>query len=288
MKIAIGLPNAIPRASGLRFAEWAQRAEAAGFSSLGTIGRVVFDSHEELVALAAAAGVTRRIGLATTVLIGPVREPVLLAKQAATLDSVSGGRFTLGLGVGWRDDDFLATGADFHRRGASLDDQIATLRRIWSGAAPSDRVGPVGPRPARRGGPELVVGGNAPAALERAGRLADGFLAPPFPPGEVEKMIGVVRQARRNAGLPGAPRVLGAGYFALGDDVRERALANMTAYYTAGGRPFVETMTKSLLTTPELVRGAIAGLAGIGVDEMFLWPAADDLSQVDRLAEIAL
>ncbi len=287
MRIAIGLPNAIPSASGVRFAEWASRAEAAGFSSLGTIGRVVFDCHEELVALAAAAGATRRIGLVTTVLIGPVREPVLLAKQAATLDSVSGGRFTLGLGVGWRTDDFLATGTDFHRRGERLEEQIATLRRVWSGERFSERVGAVGPRPARKGGPELVVGGTAPAALERAGRLADGFLAPPSPPGEVEKMIQVVRQARRRAGLPGEPRVLGAGYFALGDDV-ERSLANMTAYYTAGGRGFVETMTKSLLTTPERVRAAIAGLEGIGVDEMFLWPASDDLSQVDRLAEIAL
>jgi alkanesulfonate monooxygenase SsuD/methylene tetrahydromethanopterin reductase-like flavin-dependent oxidoreductase (luciferase family) len=249
---------------------------------------VVFDCHEELVALAAAAGATRRIGLVTTVLIGPVREPVLLAKQAATLDSVSGGRFTLGLGVGWRDDDFLATGTDFHRRGERLEEQIATLRRVWSGEQFSERVGAVGPHPARKGGPELVVGGTAPAALERAGRLADGFLAPPSPPGEVEKMIQVVRQARRRAGLPGEPRVLGAGYFALGDDVREDALANMTAYYSAGGREFVEVMTKGLLTTPERVRAAIASLEGIGVDEMFLWPASEEPSQVDRLAEIAL
>src|SRR5262245_28562178 len=151
LKIAIGLPNAIPRTHGAHLIEWARRAEAAGFSSLGTIGRIVFDCHEELIALAAAAGATQRIGLATTVMVGPVHEPVHLAKQAATLDAVSGGRFTLGLGVGWRDDDFVATGTDFRRRGERLEEQIAILRRVWSGEPLSERVGPVGPRPVRKG-----------------------------------------------------------------------------------------------------------------------------------------
>ena len=109
MKIAIGLPNSLPRTSGPDLIAWAREAEEHGFSSLGTIGRVVYDSHEELVALAACAAVTSRIGLATTLLVSPVREPVLLAKQAATLDAISGGRLSLGLGVGWRDDDFRAT-----------------------------------------------------------------------------------------------------------------------------------------------------------------------------------
>lgn len=288
MKIAIGLPNAVRGTQGERLVEWARRAEAAGFSSLGTIGRVVFDCHEELVALAAAAGATRRIGLVTTVLVGPVREPVLLAKQAATLDAVSGGRFTLGLGVGWRDDDFVATGTNFRRRGHELEAQIATLRRVWSGEPLSERVGAVGPRPGRSGGPELVLGGESPAVLERTGRLADGFLAPPHPAAIVAKLIQGVREARRRAGRAGEPRILGSAYFVLGDDERERALANAAAYYAAGGKEFSEAATKAILTTPERVRAAIADLEGIGVDEMFLWPTSAEPSQVERLAEIAL
>lgn len=288
MKIAIGLPVAIPGARGSVFVEWARLAEGAGFSSLGTIGRVVFDCHEELVALAAAAGATRRIGLATTVMIGPVREPVLLAKQAATLDAISGGRLTLGLGVGWRDDDFLATGTDFKRRGALLEEQIAVARRVWAGQPPRDGGGRVGPAPARAGGPELLLGGTARAALERAGRLGDAFLTPPVPPEAMTQMARTVDEARKASGRKAPLRLLGASYFALGDDVAERARQNMAAYYAAGGQDFVDAMTAGLLTSPEAVRRAIEGVASTGADEMFLWPAVDELSQVERLAKATL
>src|SRR5207237_565137 len=100
MKIGIGIPNSIPGAGGGLLLDWAHRAESLGFVSLATIGRVAYPSAEELVVLAAAAGATERIGLFTNVLLGPTREPALLAKQAATLDQLSGGRFLLGVGVG--------------------------------------------------------------------------------------------------------------------------------------------------------------------------------------------
>src|SRR2546425_6794236 len=110
MKIAIGIPNSIPGADGRLLLEWARRAERLGFSSLATIGRIAYPSSEELVVLAAAAGVTERIGLFTNILLGPTRDPALLAKQAATLDQVSAGRLVLGVGVGGRPDDFETTG----------------------------------------------------------------------------------------------------------------------------------------------------------------------------------
>lgn len=285
MKIALGLPNAVPGAAGAPLVEWARRAEAAGFSSLGTIGRVVFDCHEELVALAAAAGATRRIGLATTVLIGPVRDAVLLAKQAATLDAISGGRFVLGLGVGWRADDFEATGRDFGARGAALDAMIPRLRAIWRGEE-RPGGGRVGPAPAREGRPPILVGGTAPSALRRAGRLGDLFLAPPVPPEGMRELHRTVSDAAREAGRP-APALLGARYVALGDDVREKALGNMAAYYAAGGPDFVRTMQENLVASEEGVRDAVRGIAETGADELFLWPAVDDPGQVERIAKAA-
>ena len=103
MKVGLGLPNADKSlANGRLLVEIARRADALGFS---TLGRVAFPTYEELVVLAAAAGATERIGLTTDILLAATREPVLLAKQAATLDQVSGGRFVLGIGAGAREDD---------------------------------------------------------------------------------------------------------------------------------------------------------------------------------------
>src|SRR5947207_13399691 len=113
MKIGIGLPNPIPGVNGRVIVEWAQRAEERGFSTLATIDRIAYPSYESLVVLAAAAGATERIGLLTNVLLGPTRNPVLLAKEAASLDRLSGGRFTLGASVGGREDDFTVTGMEF-------------------------------------------------------------------------------------------------------------------------------------------------------------------------------
>src|SRR5207244_6217793 len=118
MDIGIGLPNAVRGVDRRGIVDWAQRAEDAGFSTLGTIDRIVYPNYESLIALAAAAAVTERIGLATDILIAPLRRSTaLLAKQAATIDNLSGGRMVLGLAVGGRADDFDAVGADFHTRG---------------------------------------------------------------------------------------------------------------------------------------------------------------------------
>src|SRR4051812_32217256 len=117
MQIGIGLPNTVDSPTGSMMLAWARRAEERGFSTLTTIGRVAWPGYEELVTLAAAAGATSRIGLLTNILLAPTRDPVLLAKEAASLDQLSGGRFVLGLGVGGRPDDFEATGTNLRDRG---------------------------------------------------------------------------------------------------------------------------------------------------------------------------
>ena len=111
MDIGIGLPNTVPDTEGRTLIDWARQAEEAGFSTLGTIGRLVYQSYEELIALSAAAAVTSRIRLTTGVLLAPLyANHELFAKQAASLDRLSGGRLVLGLGLGGRDDDFTASG----------------------------------------------------------------------------------------------------------------------------------------------------------------------------------
>src|SRR5919106_2840675 len=111
--IGIGIPNTVPGATGAELLEWARRADAAGFSSLATIGAVSFPGYEELTVFAAAGAVTQRIRFLSNVLIAPARSAAELAKQAASVDQLTGGRLTLGLGIAWRAADYRLTGRDF-------------------------------------------------------------------------------------------------------------------------------------------------------------------------------
>ncbi len=110
MDVAIGIPNSVPSATGPQLLEWARRAETAGFSSLASIGAVSYPSYEELTVFAAAGAVTERIRFLSNVLLAPTRSAAQLAKQAATVDQLTGGRLTLGLGIGWRTTDYEVTG----------------------------------------------------------------------------------------------------------------------------------------------------------------------------------
>jgi alkanesulfonate monooxygenase SsuD/methylene tetrahydromethanopterin reductase-like flavin-dependent oxidoreductase (luciferase family) len=274
MQIGIGLPTAIPGTDGSLWVPWARKAEAAGFTSLSTIGRTVFDSHEELVVLAAAAAVTTTVKLVPTVMIGPPRENVLLAKQAATLHNLSNGRLILGLGIGWRSDDFEVVGraGDWKRRGRLLEEQIAHLRRIWAEQK-------VGPNP---GSPlPIMVGGNAPEALKRAGRLADAFIAGPFPVEQVKAAFAAVDEAAPEK----KPEKWTSKFFALGD-VEDQIQSNVRAYYSAGGEDFVRTSLEAVLRTPEQIKAYVEDMRSTGASHLCLWPQVNGIDQVDRLAEV--
>jgi alkanesulfonate monooxygenase SsuD/methylene tetrahydromethanopterin reductase-like flavin-dependent oxidoreductase (luciferase family) len=177
MDIAIGLPATIPGTKGSLVLEWAKRADSGPFSSLGILDRLVYPNHEPLITLAAAAAVTERVRLMTTVLLAPLRRAGVLAKQAATIDALSGGRLTLGLGVGAREDDFQFAPASFHDRGRRFEEQLELMKRVWSGQPVSDEIGPVGPPPVQAGGPELLIGGYTPVSVRRVGRWGDGFIS---------------------------------------------------------------------------------------------------------------
>ena len=129
MDVGIVLPNGAPGVDGPTLLEWARRAEARGFASVGVIGRIAYPTYEELTTLAAVAGATERVRLLTTTLLAPLRDPVLLAKQAATIDRLSGGRLVLGLSAGMRPDDFLVTGTSFEGRGKRFDAMLEKITR---------------------------------------------------------------------------------------------------------------------------------------------------------------
>ena len=287
MHIALGLPSRVVSASGEVMLEWITRAEAGPFSSVVVTDRVVSQALEPLSVLAMAAGATKRIGLMTSVVIGPTRETTLLARQTATIDTLSGGRLTLGVGIGVRKNDYLASGTDFHRRGRSSERQYELLRKLWSGEPLSSDTGVIGPAAVRRGGPELLIGGYVPAIVQRIAKWGDGYMAPGG--GEPEALLHTWRnilQAWKDHGRAGQPRWVGASYFALGPNATEHATEYINHNY--GYNP--ELAAKRLRTLPasdEAVRTAIQRQADMGVDEFILRPCAEDLEQMERLAEIA-
>lgn len=287
MRIALGLPSRVASASGELMLEWICRAEAGPFSSVVVTDKVVGQSLEPLSVLAMAAGATKRIGLMTSVVVGPTRETTLLARQAATIDTLSGGRLTLGVGIGVRKNDYLASGRDFHRRGRASEKQYELLRQLWSGAELSADTGPIGPPAVRPGGPELLIGGYVPAIVGRIAKWGDGYMAPGG--GEPQAMMQTwqnILQAWREHGRSGKPRWVGASYFALGPKAQEHASHYIEHSY--GYNP--ELAAKRLRTLPAsqtAVEDAIKRQAGMGVDEFILRPCAEDLDQMDRLAEVA-
>src|SRR2546423_7221390 len=168
MDIGIGLPNSVLGVDRRGVVDWAREAEGAGFASLGTIGRIAYDNYECLVSLAGAAAVTEKVRLTTDILISPYRQTALLAKQAATIDHLSGGRLVLGIAVGGREDDFELAGVDFKERGSIMDRQLEELQKLWKR---DDNE--FGPRPANGERPRILIGRPADAAFRPAAESRD-------------------------------------------------------------------------------------------------------------------
>jgi alkanesulfonate monooxygenase SsuD/methylene tetrahydromethanopterin reductase-like flavin-dependent oxidoreductase (luciferase family) len=270
MDLGLGLPISNPSV----LPAWARRAEAAGFDSLALLDRLAYDNPEPLVALGVLAGATSRVRVQTEVLLAPLRPTALLAKQVATLDAMSGGRFVLGVGVGGRADDHAAAGVPLERRGALLDQQLADLRRIWAGPE-------IGPFPATP--PAILIGGFAPAALRRVARYADGFLCA-APLAWAGRLVDQVNEDWAAAGRPGRPRLVCQINVATGGPATiERAHRAISSYYAFTGR---DDWGRPL-SDPDQIADAVAAYRDFGADELVLYCYADDPAQVEELAAAA-
>src|ERR1700710_368363 len=277
MDVGIGLPNTARGPSGAQRPEGARGADGRGFSSLGTIDRIVYDNYEVLTALAAAAAVTERIGLCTSVLLGPLREnPVELAKQALSVHALSGGRLTLGIGLGGRDDDYEISGLETKGRGKRLDEMLERMREIWDG----DEVGP-----SSEGSPRVVIGGAADASFARTARFGEGWIAGGSSPDEYAEMAGKVKAAWSEAGREGEPRLMSLAYFALGDSAEADADASLTDYYAWLGEETAGYIAGSAAKDAETVRRYVAAFTEAGCGELIFCPSSNDPDQVALLAD---
>jgi alkanesulfonate monooxygenase SsuD/methylene tetrahydromethanopterin reductase-like flavin-dependent oxidoreductase (luciferase family) len=279
MDIGVALPNSVPGATGAQLTEWARRAEARGFSTLGTIDRVVYDNYEPLIALAAAGAVTERIGLATTVLLAPLRTNATeLAKQALSVNALSGGRLTLGVGLGARDDDYEVSSVELRGRGKRLDAMLEEIKRIWDG----DEIGPsIG------GSPRIVVGGHADASYARTARFGDGWIAAGSGPDQAREGIERAKAAWSEAGRDGAPHLMALAYFSLGERAEEDLREGLMDYYAWLGDDIAAMIAGAAAKDADAVKQYLAAYEEIGCDELVFCPSSSDPQQVDLLADAA-
>jgi alkanesulfonate monooxygenase SsuD/methylene tetrahydromethanopterin reductase-like flavin-dependent oxidoreductase (luciferase family) len=277
MKIGVGLPTSMAGISGDLLVDWARRADAGPFNSLGVVDRIAYQNYEPFTALSAAAAVTRRVRLATMVVIAPLRNSALLAKQAASLHVISGGRMTLGLAVGARGEDYEAAQVQSRGRGRRFGEQLEVIRDIWE-------EGKIGPTPNGHG-PELLVGGSSGEALARMARYADGYMHGGGPPRAFAGAVARALAAWSDLGRPGRPILWGMGYFALGSGVAEAGAAYLRQYYAFTG-PFAEKIAAGNLTSAGAIADFVRGYADAGCDELVLFPTVAGIDQLDRLAEV--
>jgi probable F420-dependent oxidoreductase len=229
MKLGLMFVNSGPFSSPDLLAHLAQKAEECAFESIWTVEHVVIPKDfkspypyskdgkipggedvaipDPLLPLAFAAAVTKKIKLATGVVILPQRHPLYVAKELASLDVLSGGRMIFGIGSGWLKEEFEALGLDFHVRGARTDEAIRSLRVLWRDN-PSNfhgkhfDFGPVMsfPKPAQKNGIPIHIGGHSPAAARRAGRLGDGFFPAVSDITKLNELFALMRSEADKAG----------------------------------------------------------------------------------------
>ena len=288
MQLGIGLPNTMAQETDRSLMlDWARLADEAGFAVLGTIDKPNYDSWDPLATLAGVAGVTERIRLATTILQLPNRNEVLVAKQAAVVDQLSGGRLTLGVAQGGREDDYAVFDAPFHGRSERFEAQVRRMRAIWSDAHASDREhGVAGPAPVQEPGPPVWAGAMTPGAVARAARIADGFVFGTAGSAAMKDAAPRIREAFAKEGKHDIT-VAGLAYVAVGDDP-QAALAegahHVLRYY---GRLWTEPGNLIHHGPAAKIAEEIAASDG-AVDVLIVFPQIPSLDQVEELAEQVL
>jgi len=290
MKIGLNLPVMVPGFDRDKILTWARRLDAGPFSSLAAGERITFPNPDILVTLSACAAVTERIRLVFSILVLPMHQPVRVAKQIATLDVLSGGRVTLGVGVGGRDEDYVAVEAQRDRKlWTRMEESVSELRRLWSGEKPFEAaLRPVEPLPIQKGGPEILAGAMYPRSIRRAARWADGISGFSFGPDrdEVGRQFEQARKAWREEGK-GEPRLVTSFWYALGPNARDQLDEYLLRYLNFLGADDARKLAPTVTTTSaDALRDAAKMAEDLGCDELLLVPTTSDPDDIDRVAEI--
>ena len=292
-QIGFSFVNPAPQIEPGHVAGFARKCEEIGAHSCWVLDRIAYDNLEPLIVLAAAATVTKKIRIGTSVLLAATRHPAILAKAAATLDFLSAGRLILGLGVGSRESDFSAAGVPYEHRGSRVEEAISLMKTLWQGT-PTTHHGrfyqveelALGPKPIQRPNPPIWMGGGGvDSALKRIARVADGYIcgssAVPNFRAHWSKIEAFAQQQGRN---PAAIERAGLTFMALDED-QARAVAAAEAYLKRYyGAVRMDVKQTLLVGAPGACAEKINRAFDNGLNTLIIGPVVPDLKQLDLFA----
>ena len=271
---------------------WARVIDSGPFSSLCWGERIAFDNPDSLTLLGALSAWTDRVRLVTTVIVPQLHDPVMLAKALATGDMLSGGRLTVGLGIGGRHEDYLAVGADPKTQTmAGMSERVALMKRVWAGEKLTESVLAVGPQPVQAGGPKLMVGTIGPKTIRSAAHWADGVAGTTLDLNldREAELFEVARAAWAQAGKT-KPHLATSFWFALGegDEPRDQVHRHLRRYMNWIPTEIVDAMAPSTgwAGTEDELLDVLQKFDDIGTDEVHLIPTSSDIDQLLRVADV--
>jgi alkanesulfonate monooxygenase SsuD/methylene tetrahydromethanopterin reductase-like flavin-dependent oxidoreductase (luciferase family) len=289
MKIGVCMPYMVRDYDRTRILAWARSIDQGPFDSLSCGERITGGTYEMQTLLAAAAAVTERVRIIPALYVLPMRSAVLTAKEAATLDVVSGGRVAVTVGVGGREMDYRAVGAPFERRHARMDEQVAVMRRVWRGEPAYEGGDPIGPLPPQGERIPIYAGSMGPKAIARAARWADGIYAASMGGDREghERVFELARQAWAAAGRSSVPYLIGSFWCSLAPDAEAELRAYVYAYMRYLGEDLGRQVAASMHRhTPAAIREAIENVRAAGADELLICPATAHLDEIERLGSL--
>ncbi len=289
MKIGVCMPYMTRDYDRDRILTWARKIDQGPFDSLSCGERMTGHTFEMNTILSAAAAVTERVRIISSLYVLPMRSAVMTAKEAASLDVISNGRVSVTVGVGGRENDYRAVGAPFAHRHQKLDDQVAEMKRVWRGEPlwdGADEVGPVSPQGANI---PLYAGAMGPKAIARAAKWADGIYGTSMA-GDREghqHIFEMAKDAWKAEGRADKPYLMGSFWYSLAPDAETELKSYVHSYMKYMGEDIAGYMANSMTRhTPAAILEAIENVRAAGADELLLVPATAHYNEVDKLAEI--
>lgn len=285
--------HSAPEVSPHFVSEMARKIEEAGLHSFWANDRIAYDNLEPVTAIMAAAAVTRRIKIGTSILLVALRHPVLMAKTLATVDFLSEGRLILGVGLGNRKNDYDAVGVPFEKRGTRTAEEIQLIKKVWRDKQVTHQGRfyhasnlTIGPGPIQSPHPPVWIGGSAEAVLRRVARLGDGYLCGTSAlqrfPELWEKICAYTAETGRD---PAKIEKAGLTFIAIDDDKR-RAVAACEAYLQRYyGKVSVDVEAQMVVGPGAACAERIATILKQGINTLILGLIIPDLRQIDLLSE---
>ena len=291
MRIGMTIPFMEPGWNRQSIQQWATEIDQGPWASLALGERITFINPEFMTSLAACAAWTNRVELVSTVSVLTMHNPVLMAKQFATIDLISNGRLTVGVGLGGRREDYEAIGADWgHHRIAKLEENVNVLRRIWNGEQVLPRAKRiVEPLPVQTGGPKILAGVLGPKSIAAAARYADGLSGFSFMASldDIQQSFDAFRAAWQAEGRSGQPRLVTSFWYGIEKTGKEQMVRHLDRYLN-----FMPADVAKQLAPVAGFNGSIndlkdflAQIQALGADDVILVPTSSDITEIQSLAK---